>query len=222
MPIILSQKTIWLISIPTNLIALITGIVLGFIIKNKIPLLTYSDFVFWLLKPASSITLTLSSIILFVGFAGNIRYTKCWQGSFSFFVFLLSLIFYFSYLFSNNLIDSANKVIPQILSTGAFYQEILKSFQELNCYTWDNYSGDCEDLTEYSYLDYNCTGVINPLNLTGCHEIILEKLSNLPNEISKLCKIGFIFMLSYSIFLFLIFLFIEEESQWSEEHKPIE
>jgi len=210
-----------MISIPINAIVLLAGGILSFIISQKIPSDTYAEFVFWVMKPCSHITFTLTGIILVVGFAGNIRYTKCWQGSYSFFVFLLTLFYYLNHYFAANLPAAASNVIPQVYQSGAFLQEIEQIYSDLNCSTWDLFNGTCTDLQYYKIVD--CEGHEDERYIIeGCYTKIISKMGTVSTQISSLSKIGILIMLIYTLFLLFVFIFVEEESQVELEHKPVD
>lgn len=239
MPLVLSQNTIRLLLFPINLIVFVVCITISAYLQSIIPKYLFSDFVFWLLSPAIKIEIMMTSIILIVGFAGNISYNKCWQGSYAFFTLVLTGIFGTSYYFSTDLMHSAETVFPKIESAGAYLFERLDALYEMKCLQWGpsqcecNGNGSlnaCQQDSLYGNLFYwvyqaPCQDLRDNPNYLysdiGAKEFIMKQIKNLPEVFEKWELIGTIVIGAYTVYLFFFFLFVAETTQYQAEEKSI-
>jgi hypothetical protein len=239
MKIVLSQNAIRLILFPLNIIVLVVCITITSYLQSIIPKYKFSDFVFWLLMPAIKIQVMLTAIILVVGLAGNIRYNKCWQGSYSFFLLVLTAIYAVCYVFSQDILYHAENIIPELDKAGAYVYERYDAFNEMNVLLWEPTECVCngsdpgssclqnpvyaghfywvyhvpcyrlKDIPDYIYSDI------------GAKEFIYKNVKHLPVIFEKWELIATIILTVYTVFQFFFFFFVAEASQFRAEEKPI-
>jgi hypothetical protein len=240
MQLVLSQEAIRLALLPVNLIVLVISVTIVAYLNSHVPNYMFSDFVFWLLKPAIKIQIMLTAIILVVGFVGNIRYNKCWQGSYAFFVFLLTAIYATSYYFSVDLLHSAETIIPKLDKAGAYFFERLEAFKEIGVLKWepsecncnDNISlNTCESDAEYHKLFVNiyhksCNELKDSPNYAysdvGAKDYILKSIKALPPVFKKWELVGTIVIGAYDLYLFIFFILVSESTQYQAEEKAVQ
>ena len=238
MPLFLSQNALRVALLPINVIIIIICITISAYLQNFIPNYEFASFVFWLLKPCLHIQLMMTCIILIVGLAGNIRYSKCWQGSYTFFVFILTVLNGVTYYFSTDLLHSADTIIPKLDSVGAYLYERLSAFYEIQQLRWgptscicssnetlDQCHKDPEINTQFFYV-YQChckdlrpDYPIYRYEDIGAQAFIHSVIDNLPPVFEKWTLISTIITGIYTIYLLFFSVFVEETSQYQAEEK---
>jgi len=199
MPISLTQTTLRIILVPLNFLALIGVVLTTSIPFSKIPNDKYTPFVFWLFKPTLLIEIVLSITVLVMGFTGATKYNKCWQGSYSFFLFLLCIIAYFCDVFCKGIDHSLETVIPTILAQNQYLDDIRGIQEQRNCSHWNN----------------------SLSNETNCLVKIRESIGNYPVWSQKYVFVSFIILVAYTIINIFFFMFVSEFEESAAQHTKI-
>ena len=189
--IFLDQKTIRLIFIPLNFIFLIIILITTCIPFQKIPTELYSTFVFWLFKPILLVEIVLTTCVLVMGFTGATKFNRCWQSSFTFFIFLLCIIGICTLSFCDDIRYSADTVIVNLQKEGQYTDIISQIFSDLDCQEW-------EDTNE----------------AVGCHKKLLNAIGNYPDWARPYIISALTFLIIYFLINLFISLFVvlKEES----------
>lgn len=216
--LILKQSVIRYILIPINIVMIVACITLTALLNKAVPSDGWSDFVFWLLKPSLQVQLMMTCIILIVGISGNIRYNKCWQGSYAFFTGILAVVYIFSLAFSTKLDYSAETTVPRLQKEDAYSDEIYRLLQEMEVVAWMPTKCNCTGPD-------NCTALCERYQRTDYYEDagglakVRETLT--PSALRRfnlLSTIGTTFIVFYAIFLTVFTIIVSEESQASQTY----
>ena len=187
----LDQKTIRLFFIPANFIFLIVILITTCIPFQKIPNENYSIFVFWLFKPMLLVEIVLTTCVLVMGFTGATKYNRCWQSSFTFFIFLLCIIGIFTLTFCDDIKHSADTVMVNLINENQYASMIMEIFSDLGCSSWE----DSE-------------------SAVGCHTKLLNAIGNYPEWARPYIIAALTFLIIYFILNLGVSLFVslKEES----------
>ena len=240
MPILLSQNTLRIALLPANVIIFIVCVTISAYLGDLVPKYQFTSFVFWLLKPCLHVQLMMTCIILIVGLAGNIRYSKCWQGSYTFFVFILTVINGMTFFFSKDLLHSADTVIPKLDTVQAYQIERFNAFSEIKQLRFEptvcicSSDGNCSDYEIEFYYVYgyqDCMKIPNELyphqyetfvyRDIGARAFIHHEIDNLPPVFKRWSLIATISTALYTAYLLLFAVFVEERSQYQTDDKAI-
>ena len=197
MQIVLKQSTLRYILVPLNFLTLIGVLITTVYPFLKIPTGKFVPFVFWLFKPTLLIEIVLSTTVLIMGFTGATKYNKCWQGSFSFFLFLLVIISYFALEFCKGIDYSLRTVIPTIKSQGQYLDDIEAIYKEINCTEWNS-------------------------TINGCETLIREKISEYSPTYQKFVFFSLIFLSFYTLINIFFFIFVSEFEDSQQEPNKIQ
>ena len=166
---VLPPCTIRLITLPVNAVVLVLMLIVTGVPLAKMPSESFSQFVFWTLKPMIVVLLIFSVTTLSVGFLGGVKYDPCWQCSYSIFIFF-SIIIASLWMASNNALEwSIRKVIPTLYWQGEYVVDINQMSIAMGCFNesngtmiWDDpsvencYTKIRERVGDFDVLSRNC------------------------------------------------------------------
>lgn len=91
----------------------------------------------WLHRPLMMVEIILPVCTLTLGFVGITRYVKCWEQSYTFFVFILLLFSVLSYTSTGSIMDSLEEIYFPIFAydLSPYLYNVQTGF---NCIAWDN------------------------------------------------------------------------------------
>ena len=240
MPIILNQNAIRISLFPINVIIIIVCITISAYLNNLIPNYQFIGFIFWLLKPCLHVQLMMTCIITIIGLAGNIRYSTCFQGSYTFFTLVLTGVNLAAYFFSKDLPHSIETIIPKLDRAEAYLFERLASLTEINMLRWEPTECNCSQVGELN----TCTQDADIGNRfywvysVSCMDLYPEKgdytysdigqrafahsiLDNLVDVFIKWNLILTAMTAIYTVFNAFFAIFVRESTQYQSEEKQL-
>lgn len=236
--LILKQNTIRFILGPINLILAIACITITAVLEKKLNIdggNSWGDYIFWLLKPSLQVQLMMTCIILLVGLSGNIRYNKCWQGSYAFFTAILAIVYIFTYKFAVGINYSLDNTFKTLIEEKAYVGSIYGIYSNLHTLGYNETNCTCEkrnisnipvcnDSSFKNAHNMNCsTYMANKTEIfytdVGARKMIEQNLTTTRiTQMKNISVTGTILIVFYAIFLTVFAIFVTEESQASQSY----
>lgn len=195
--------------ITANTVVLVLCLVFSVLGYTKIPDYTWCDFVFWLYKPFILIEVTMTVIVIPMGYTGAIKFNKCWQSSYSFFVFLMFIFSVLAYLTAKDIKNESETIIPKLYLTGQYYDSIYKLAEEYECLVPEDspyYS------TNFLVWEYD-----EEFDIVGMSEHIKKEMGDFPDKAIKYTLVTMIIYVIFFAYNLFISLFIAEPDSSDDE-----
>lgn len=188
--------------IAANSVVFVLCMVMSALGYSKIPNYPWGDYVFWLYKPLILILLILTVVVVPMGYTGAIKFNKCWQSSYSFFVFALLVFSILAYLAAKDIKNESETIIPKLYMTGLYYSQIYELAAK--------YDAVVSPESPYVYMNYLVWQDDYEYNIKGLHSYITEELGNFPEKAKKYTLATLIIYIIFFVYNLFISVFVAE------------